>query len=190
MDIPTPSLRKAETAPHFFYSFFGTVDRQWGLNAWMFVKVGITSNVHQRLTSYKTHCPVPFTAGVRAPLPDRASARRIEKAMLSDEDLKGFQSQGEWFAVLAGPEQHVLFIKDLLARFYIERFRDKELWATPLEWMILPDRERIHNVPSATENWLSGPEDGTGYGLERWMPPSRNWLYASGPRHRPRQSDA
>ena len=86
--------------------------------------------------------------------------------MLSDEYLKGYQSQGEWFSVMAGPEQHVNFIKDLLAVFYIERFRNKSLWTVQLEWIISPDQSRVSEIPNADKNVLCGSEEGKGYGLE------------------------
>ena len=166
MKIPVPSLLDPDSTSHYFYSFFGTVDRKWRRNEWMFVKVGIASDVHRRLTSYKTHCPVPFNFGIRALFPDKKASRLMESAMLADDELNGYRSQGEWFVIMAGPEQHVIFIKTLLARFYIERFRDKSLWPVQLEWILVPDEERVGEIEGANRRILCGVEDGTGNHLE------------------------
>ena len=101
--IAEPTLRKPDAQPCFVYAFFGTVGRSWGRNEWMFVKVGVAFNVHRRLKSYQTHCPVPFNLGIRAALPSVARARQMEQTLLSDVDLRGHWLQGEWFAVNAGP---------------------------------------------------------------------------------------
>jgi Meiotically Up-regulated Gene 113 (MUG113) protein len=101
--ITVPTLRKPDNTRHFVYTFFGTVDRSWGRNVWMFVKVGIATNVHRRLKGYPTHCPVPFNLGLRAALPSEARARQFESALLTDSEFRGYRVQGEWFAVHAGP---------------------------------------------------------------------------------------
>lgn len=166
MEIPIPTLLKPDSTSHYFYAFFGTVDRKWRSNQWMFVKVGIAMDVHRRLTTYKTHCPVPFNLGIRALFPDKKASGIMESAMLADSELRDYRSQGEWFVVMSGPEQHVIFIKNLLARFYLERFRDKSLWAVQLEWIIVPDKKRIREVVGADERILCGAENGTGDRLE------------------------
>jgi hypothetical protein len=162
MDIPKPTLRKAVAQPCYLYCFLGTVDRDWGRNEWMFVKVGVAYNVHRRLRAYQTHCPIPFSTGFRVLLPSVARARQLETTLLRDEELSGYRSQGEWFVILAGPDQHVLFIKDLLAAFYIERYRDKNIWSARLEWLISPDDSRLTEIPGANETHFCEAENGTG----------------------------
>jgi len=98
--------------------------------------------------------------------PEKKASRAMESAMLADTELDGYRSQGEWFVIMAGPEQHVIFIKHLLARFYLHRFRDRSLWAVQLEWFIWPDKARAREVEGADEILLCGVEDGTGHSLE------------------------
>lgn len=130
----------------------------------MFVKVGVALNVHRRLKSYQTHCPVPFNLGIRAALPSVQRARQIEQTLLTDVDLRGYRLQGEWFAVNAGPEDHIIFITNFLGAFYVERYRDPRLWGARLEWVISPNDERLHEIPGADADYLCASEDGRGLG--------------------------
>ncbi len=165
--IPTPTIRKPDDASCFVYAFFGTVARSWGRNEWMFVKVGVALNVHRRLKSYQTHCPVPFNLGIRASLPSVHRAKQLENTFLDDTELRGYRLHGEWFAVNAGPEDHVTFITNLLGAFYIERYRDRSIWDSRFQWVISPNDERLHEIPGADADYLCGVENGHGLdGLE------------------------
>ena len=126
----------------------------------MFVKVGVALNVHRRLKSYQTHCPVPFNLGIRVALPSVARARQMEQAFLSDVDLRGHRLQGE-FAVNAGPRDHVIFITNFLGAFYVERYRDTAIWGTRLQWVISPDDSRLSEIPMSDETYLCAAEDGS-----------------------------
>lgn len=128
----------------------------------MFVKVGVALNVHRRLKSYQTHCPVPFNLGIRAALPSVYRAKELEKTLLGDTELRGYRLHGEWFSVHAGPEDHVTFISNLLAAFYIERYRDRSIWDTQFQWVISPNDERLHEIPGADADHLCEVEDGHG----------------------------
>ena len=160
MEIPRPTLKHFEIEPCYLYFFFGTVDRKWRRNEWMFVKVGVAVNVQRRLKSYQTHCPVPFHTGLRAAVPSVERARSLETSILNDRDLVGYRGQGEWFVILAGPHQHEIFIKELLASFYVERYRDRTLWNSRLEWVILPDQQRISEIPEADGHYFCDIERG------------------------------
>jgi hypothetical protein len=158
--IVQPTVRKPDAPPCFVYAFFGTIGRNWGRNEWMFVKVGVGLNVHRRLKMYRTHCPVPFSFGIRALLPSEPRARQMEQTFLSDIDLRGYRSQGEWFAVNAGPPDHVTFITNLLGAFYVDRYRDRGIWASRLAWVISPDDSRLPEIPDADQTYLCAAEDG------------------------------
>jgi hypothetical protein len=161
MNTRQPTLLKSTNSiPHYLYFFFGTVDHKWNRNEWMFVKVGIASNVRRRLVSYQTHCPVPFHMGLQVALPNVKRARILESAILKDEEICEYNSQGEWFVVFAGPHQHMIFITILLGRFYIERYRDKSLWDCRLEWVIVPNQERLAEIPEADAHFFCGIENG------------------------------
>jgi Meiotically Up-regulated Gene 113 (MUG113) protein len=127
----------------------------------MFVKVGVALNVHRRLKSYQTHCPVPFNLGIRAALPTVARARQMEHTFLSDVDLRGYLLHGEWFAVNAGPADHVVFIANLLGAFYVDRYRDPAIWGSRLQWVISPDDSRLSEIPQSDETYLCAAEDGS-----------------------------
>lgn len=160
--LAAPTLRKPDDTSCFVYAFFGTVDRSWGRNEWMFVKVGVALNVHRRLKSYQTHCPVPFNLGLRAALPSTGRARLLENTFLTDSELRGYRLQGEWFAVNAGPEDHVTFIANFLGAFYLDRYRDTSIWSTRSQWVISPNDERLQEVPAADADYLCQAEDGRG----------------------------
>ena len=66
-------------------------------------------------------------------LPTTKRAKQLETALLADRELSGWRGQGEWFVVMAGPHQHVIFIKDLLAAIYIDRFNDPSIHGARLE---------------------------------------------------------
>lgn len=162
--ITAPTIRKPDIPYCFVYAFFGTIARSWGRNEWMFVKVGVALNVHRRLKSYQTHCPVPFNLGIRAALPSPVRARQLEQTFLADTELRGYRLHGEWFAVNAGPDDHVSFITNLLGTFYVDRYRDTAIWGTRLQWVISPNDERLHEIPGADADYLCRAEDG--HGLE------------------------
>jgi hypothetical protein len=126
----------------------------------MFVKAGISANVHKRLRSYHTHCPIPFSVGFRMHFLTTERAKDLENTVLFDRELKDYKPkpESEWFIVMAGPEQHVLFIGDLLACIYLYRFRDPALWINRPEWVIVPDSERVAEIPGADAQYLCGPE--------------------------------
>lgn len=161
MGISHPILKPSiSSPPHCLYFFLGTVDYEFLRKEWMFVKVGVANNVHRRLKSYQTHCPIPFQTGLKVVLPSEPCAKKLESAILNDELLKGYSSQGEWFVVFGGPQQHVSFFTNLLARFYIERYRDKSLWNSRLEWVIIPNQERAVEIPGADTDFFCGVESG------------------------------
>jgi hypothetical protein len=87
-------------------------------------------------------------------------AKDLENTVLSDRELTDYRSypDSEWFTVMAGPQQHVSFIGDLLAYIYLYRFRDPALWINPLEWVIVPDSERVAEIPGADAQYFCGPE--------------------------------
>jgi hypothetical protein len=157
-----PTLRKPNISPCFVYAFFGVIERSWGRDEWMFVKVGVARDVHLRLRAYKTHCPVPFHLGICAFLSSPQRARQIQDLFLADADLRGYRAQGEWFAVHGGPHDHVTFLAHMLGTFYVTRFRAPEEWSVRLQWVISPDDDRIHEIPRADANYLCGAEDGSG----------------------------
>jgi hypothetical protein len=162
MKISAPILRPQTPFPHYTYFFFGTVDREFNRDEWMFAKVGIAVNVHRRLISYKTHCPVPFHTGLKIECPNTEEAKKLENAILEDENLKDYRPKGksEWFIVFAGPHQHMIFIKDLLACIYVHRYRNQLLWDSRLEWVIWTDQERLSEIPDADEKFFCGKETG------------------------------
>lgn len=160
MNVRQPILKPSNSLPHYLYFFFGTVDHKWNRNEWMFVKVGVASNVNRRLVSYQTHCPIPFHTGLKVALPNAEGARKLESAILKDGELRGYSSQGEWFVVFAGPKDHMIFITTLLGRFYVERYRDKSLWQCRLEWVIWPDKKRLAEIPEADADFFCGIETG------------------------------
>lgn len=85
----------------------------------------------------------------------------MEQTFFADVDLRGHRLQGEWFAVSAGPADHVIFITNLLAAFYVERYRDPAIWGTRLQWVISPDDSRLSEIPQSDETYLCAVEDGS-----------------------------
>ena len=157
-----PTLRTPDISPCFVYAFFGVIERSWGRNEWMFVKVGVARDVHRRLRAYKTHCPVPFHLGISASLSSPTRARQIQDLFLGDVDLRGYRTQGEWFAVHGGPHDHVTFIAHMLGTFYVTRFCEPTEWSVRIQWVISPDDDRLNEIPRADAHYLCGAEDGSG----------------------------
>jgi hypothetical protein len=159
MIVPQPTVKPIIPTPYYTYFFFGTVEREFNCSEWMVVKVGVANDVHRRLRSYKTHCPVPFHTGLKVKCLDIEQAKKLESAILEDENLKDYRSQGEWFTV-AGMHQHMIFIKNLLGCFYVERYRNPSLWNSRLEWVILPNEIRVAEIADADKDFFCGIEAG------------------------------
>jgi hypothetical protein len=49
----------------------------------------------------------------------------------------------------------------LLAAFYTERYRDRTIWTTRLEWFISPDDSRLDEIPESDQTYLCAAENGT-----------------------------
>lgn len=69
-------------------------------------------------------------------------------------DVRQFVDSGAFRSfVLVKPDS-------LLGRFYVERYRDKSLWNCRLEWVIVPNQERLAEIPEADADFFCGIETG------------------------------
>lgn len=68
------------------------------LEAGPFCKVGITHNLTNRLQTYATHCPLPFSCALVVEMKTQF-ARGLERAV--HKQLESRKQRGEWFNVSA-----------------------------------------------------------------------------------------
>jgi hypothetical protein len=162
--LPLPKLFPPNGNEKCLYWLFGTTDRKWKYDQFMFAKVGIANDPRRRLVTYRTHCPVSIHTGIFVRLPSDSCATELERVFLNDENLSAYRPsempKSEWHIVFGGPSQHAVFCKDLLGRFYLERLNRPELWQCRIEWLICPDASRMLEVPESYDRYLCNIETG------------------------------
>lgn len=162
--LPQPTLFRPNGNELCLYWLFGTTDRKWKYDQFMFAKVGIANDPARRLVTYRTHCPVSIHTGIFVRLPSKSCATKLERVFLNDENLSGYRPsempKSEWHIVFGGPSQHAVFCKNLLGRFYLERLNQPELWPCRIEWLICPDASRMLEIPESDDRFLCSIETG------------------------------
>ena len=89
---PAPEDCAAYVRPSFVYLAFFGVDGQA-----RYLKIGIADNVRVRMSSYRTHCPLPCVRLLTLRLPNRGDAYALEIALLAS--MGDLRLHGEWVAV-------------------------------------------------------------------------------------------
>jgi hypothetical protein len=140
---------------HYVYWAFGSVAFPLHTDVrpqFLFAKVGIADDTGRRIQGMQTDCPVVLHTVLGIPCPSKREAVALENVFKRSDELKGYNSHGEWFIVWGGPRDHATFLRRLIVLFYLYRNSHDGFLNVNMEWIASPFARQFRELVPGSDN--------------------------------------